>query len=83
MSQSAAASSVTATPQSHPATSPRAAILVVDDETTVRNICRIALERAGFPVLLAEDGKRGLELLRDKDKQIQLILLEDVYKRQP
>ena len=27
-------------------------------------------------MLLAEDGKRGLELLRDKDKEIQLVLLD-------
>jgi len=76
VSEPAAAPGTGATPQSLPAAGPRAAILVIDDETTVRNICRITLERASFPVLLAEDGKRGLELLGDKDKEIQLVLLD-------
>ena len=54
----------------------RTTILVIDDESTVRNICRIALDRSGFPVILAEDGTRGLHFLREKSKEIQLILLD-------
>ena len=51
-------------------------LLVIDDEPTVRQICRIALEKAGCSVLLAEDGPRGLQYLADKGKDIRLMLLD-------
>ena len=39
-------------------------ILVVDDNELLRLGCRMAFERAGFEVLLAENGREGLELAR-------------------
>jgi CheY-like chemotaxis protein len=51
-------------------------VLVVDDEPTVRQICRIALEKAGCSVLLAEDGPHGLQYLAEKGKNIRLMLLD-------
>jgi CheY-like chemotaxis protein len=55
---------------------PPATILIVDDEPTVRQICKTALERTGCIVLLAEDGKRGLQFLEDEATSIDLILLD-------
>jgi signal transduction histidine kinase/CheY-like chemotaxis protein len=36
-------------------------VLVIDDEEAVRDVARAALENAGYRVLVAEDGVRGLE----------------------
>jgi CheY-like chemotaxis protein len=41
-----------------------ARILVIDDEPTVRHILRIVLELAGHEVVLAEDGLRGIGVVR-------------------
>ena len=39
-------------------------VLTVDDSRTMRDMLRLALTDAGFRVLQAEDGMRGLETLR-------------------
>ena len=39
-------------------------VLVVEDERIVADIYRLALERAGYGVLLAADGVEGLETAR-------------------
>ncbi len=41
-------------------------ILTVDDSRTMREMLLLALEDAGYHVLQAEDGIRGLEVLQDK-----------------
>lgn len=42
-----------------------ARILVIDDEQYIRTALREVLEREGFEVSAARDGRRGLELLED------------------
>lgn len=39
----------------------RPRVLVVDDDAAIRMVCTLNLELAGFEVLAAEDGPRGLE----------------------
>jgi YesN/AraC family two-component response regulator len=39
-------------------------ILIIDDESEVRNYLRVALERAGYQVLEADNGKTGVKLFR-------------------
>lgn len=39
-------------------------ILVVDDEPGIRGLLATILERKGYTVLLAESGKKGLDLFR-------------------
>jgi CheY-like chemotaxis protein len=51
-------------------------ILVIDDEETVRNVARIALERCGYEVLTAEDGQKGVDLFDQNPETISLILLD-------
>jgi DNA-binding NtrC family response regulator len=51
-------------------------VLVVDDEPTVRNICRAALQKSGCSVLLAEDGPSGLRLIEERGADIRLVLLD-------
>jgi CheY-like chemotaxis protein len=41
----------------------RASVLVVDDEDHVRGYTKAALERLGYDVLLAQNGRQALELL--------------------
>lgn len=49
-------------------------ILVIDDEAAIRKLISRMLELEGYNVLQAEDGEKGLELL--KTNQVALILLD-------
>lgn len=51
-------------------------VLVVDDEQTVRTVARTALESAGVTVLLAGDGREGLERFEAEREAISLVLLD-------
>jgi two-component system cell cycle sensor histidine kinase/response regulator CckA len=51
-------------------------ILVVDDEEGVRRVAGRTLERAGYRVLLAEDGPRGVELFRTQSGGVDAVLLD-------
>ncbi len=51
-------------------------ILIVDDEDMVRRIGKLALEKTGYGVLLAADGKKGVELFEAHRHEIRLILLD-------
>src|SRR5689334_17295629 len=48
-------------------------ILVVDDEASIRETLGGILEDEGYHVTLAEDGERGLELLRDQHFDVVLL----------
>jgi DNA-binding response OmpR family regulator len=54
--------------------SPQKTILVVDDETTIREVVRRYLEREGFGVVEAADGYQALDAI--KDERVDLILLD-------
>ena len=54
----------------------RGTILVVEDESSVLNIARSALERWGFTVLQAGNGRAGVELLRASKEEVVLVLLD-------
>jgi PAS domain S-box-containing protein len=56
--------------------SKQARVLVVDDEPAVRTIAREALTRAGFTVMVAEDGVAALERLRAEASSIDAVLLD-------
>ena len=51
-------------------------ILVIDDEEIVRRAARSALEHYGYSVILAENGKDGLELLTKVDCPVALVVLD-------
>ncbi|MDH4122142.1 MAG: PAS domain S-box protein [Deltaproteobacteria bacterium] len=51
-------------------------ILVVEDEESIRELNQAVLERHGFEVLVAEDGKAGLEAFRQNHQNISLTLLD-------
>ena len=41
-----------------------AKVLVIDDEPSIRNLLDTLLSRKGYDVVLAESGRKGLELFR-------------------
>jgi PAS domain S-box-containing protein len=54
----------------------RGIILVVDDEQIVRNFLQHALTRAGYEVLLADNGAEALSVLSRNTSQVSLVLLD-------
>ena len=51
-------------------------ILVVDDEEMIRSFTMSALERYGYTVLLAPDGREGIRLFEERSNDIGLVLLD-------
>jgi DNA-binding NtrC family response regulator len=51
-----------------------ATILLIDDEESVRTLLQVALERAGYHVLIAENGKHGLRRL--EHQAVDLIIVD-------
>jgi CheY-like chemotaxis protein len=54
----------------------RGLILVVDDELFVLEVARRILEGYGYNVVTAENGRQGLEIFRQRSKDIDLVLLD-------
>ena len=51
-------------------------VLVVDDESDLRMLMRIHLERAGHSVVEAVDGEAALRYLTGADADVDLVLLD-------
>ncbi len=51
-------------------------ILVIDDEETVRAVARATLQGIGFKILLANNGRDGLEVYRQHRDEIVCVLLD-------
>ncbi len=51
-------------------------VLVVDDEEIVRRTAEAMLRSRGYGVLLAEGGQQGLELFRQAEGRVALVLLD-------
>ncbi|UCH95361.1 MAG: PAS domain S-box protein [Candidatus Aminicenantes bacterium] len=51
-------------------------ILVVDDEESLRLTLKEILETCGYSVLLAEDGRQGVRIFKERCNEIKLILLD-------
>jgi len=56
-------------------------ILLVEDEESVRSLVRHALEKAGYTVLVAANGPEALELEREHQASIELLLTDLVMPR--
>jgi len=50
--------------------------LVIDDEEAIRELATNVLSRAGMRVLLAEDGKSGVELFRRHNRIVSTVILD-------
>jgi len=51
-------------------------ILLVDDEEAVRTVTSSMLRKLGFDVLLAENGREGVDVFRQHATEIALVLLD-------
>lgn len=51
-------------------------VLVADDEDSVRAVARSTLERAGFEVVTAPDGREGLKMFEEMKDQLSLVILD-------
>lgn len=47
-------------------------ILVVDDDSFVRDAVRLTLTKAGYDVVEAEDGEKGIKAIRSGDNPLKL-----------
>ncbi len=56
-------------------------ILVVDDEPVIRTTAHNILQELGYTVILAIDGREGLEIYQQRHAQIDLVLLDMVMPR--
>jgi CheY-like chemotaxis protein len=63
-----------ATPREAPAR--KGVVLVIDDEQVVLRTARAALERHGYRVLTASDGREGIEAFARDPRGIDLVLLD-------
>ena len=53
-----------------------ATILVIDDEQGIRNLLDTLLRRKGYDVILAESGRKGLELFRREHPDVIVLDLK-------
>jgi PAS domain S-box-containing protein len=51
-------------------------VLLIDDEEVVRDMVAEVLEHEGLEVLVAPDGERGLELMRERGQEVDVVLLD-------
>jgi CheY-like chemotaxis protein len=50
-------------------------ILIIEDETDIRDILRLQLENAGYQVIEAKDGQEGIELMKKGSNLLQVGLI--------
>jgi CheY-like chemotaxis protein len=63
-------------PGEHRAGIGRGTVLVVDDEATVRSVASRMLRRAGFEVVVAENGPGALGIFEARSREIDCVLLD-------
>jgi PAS domain S-box-containing protein len=51
-------------------------VLVIDDEPDVRELIRDVLERLGYTVIIAAEGREGIRIYRERRWEIGLVLLD-------
>lgn len=56
-------------------------VLVVDDDKSVNFVTRNMLELLGYTVLLAESGEEGIKIFEEKNKDIDLVLIDMIMPK--
>jgi PAS domain S-box-containing protein len=51
-------------------------VLVIDDEETVREVARSVLELQGYTVLVARDGREGVDVFREHQGDVSAVLVD-------
>jgi two-component system, chemotaxis family, chemotaxis protein CheY len=55
-------------------------VLVVDDEANVRKMVEMTLTKAGYDVVVAEDGKEGIKAIKSGDNPLMVdAIFCDIY----
>ncbi len=56
-------------------------LLVIDDESDVRELCKDLLTTLGYTVLLADSGSAGINVYREKKDEISLVILDMIMPK--
>jgi CheY-like chemotaxis protein len=56
-------------------------ILIIDDESDIRELCRDMLEPLGYKVLLAGSGIEGINIMRMSKDEISLVILDMIMPK--
>jgi DNA-binding NtrC family response regulator len=56
-------------------------VLVVEDETIVRNLASKALQKAGYTVLTAVDGQNAIDVITNHRGKVDLVLTDVIMPR--
>jgi PAS domain S-box-containing protein len=59
----------------------KATILLVDDESMIRELGQVVLDRAGFRVLTADDGVAAVDVFANEHEEIDLVILDVTMPR--
>ncbi|MEM9423087.1 MAG: response regulator, partial [Pseudomonadota bacterium] len=52
-------------------------VLIVDDDPTQRRLMQSVCERAGYYVMLCDDGQKAVDLLKsDEGKAVSVVMLD-------
>jgi CheY-like chemotaxis protein len=51
-------------------------ILVVDDEPMVRKLAETVLQRCGYRVATAKNGRQAIEIFKERAQEIDMVLLD-------
>lgn len=51
-------------------------ILLIDDEKSVLNVCQRMLEKMGYTIITAEDGRLGIEIFKKDSQNIDCVILD-------
>jgi PAS domain S-box-containing protein len=51
-------------------------ILLVDDESSIRNIVKAMLEKTGYTVITSSDGREALAIFRKRHEEIDCVILD-------
>jgi CheY-like chemotaxis protein len=63
-------------PEQHSSLQRKPVVLVVDDEEDVRVACSMIFQEMGLETLVASDGKVGVEVFQQHQKDIMVVLLD-------
>ncbi len=56
-------------------------ILIIDDEDDIRDLSVDMLEPLGYKVLLAENGSKGINMLREHKEDVSLVILDMIMPK--
>lgn len=56
-------------------------ILIAEDEDSVRELAKLALERVGFQVITAKDGEEAIEKLQSRNGEIDILLTDVIMPK--